>query len=59
MADKMNRENPVICYDCDDVEIIGNRLYCLKKNKYIFSAKPNWCPKPLWEVVNDSVVRGN
>ncbi len=42
------KDAPVICYECDDVEIKGEYLYCTKMNKTVYNAKPKWCPKPLW-----------
>lgn len=38
---KMNKDNPVICFDCDDVEVREHQLYCKKKNKLIYNSKPN------------------
>lgn len=37
---------PVICAECDHVKIIGNYLFCEKKHKMVYEAKPTWCPLP-------------
>ena len=41
---------PVICAECEHVKIIRvdyrTFLYCEKSGRYVFNAKPDWCPLP-------------
>lgn len=50
MVGKDNKDNPVICADCNDAHMLtlkdGNVLLCgLMLNKPIWNSKPIWCPK--------------
>ena len=37
---------PVICAECDYVRIDGKYLFCMKKDRTVYNAKPMWCPLP-------------
>ena len=39
---------PVICAECERVEIWSYKLYCLEEDRVIHNSKPDWCPiKPM------------
>lgn len=50
----MNKDAPIICAECDRVEIRGRELYCTEKQRTIYGSKPKWCPYPVW---NDDVTK--
>lgn len=44
----MDKTAPIICAECMDAEIRGGYLYCPKRKRTIYNAKPDWCPHPTW-----------
>ena len=44
----INEKSPIICANCLKVEIRGEYLYCLDRNRTVYNAKPSWCPYPTW-----------
>ena len=51
----LNKDAPIICAECDKVEIHGRDLYCTEKHRTVYGSKPKWCPYPVWD---DSVTEG-
>lgn len=49
------KDAPVICAECDKVEIHGRDLFCTEKKRKCYGARPSWCPRPLWD---DDVIEG-
>ena len=42
------KTSPVICYDCIYSNIVGDKMYCLREKRIVYSARPKWCPIPLY-----------
>lgn len=48
LMEVINKNAPVICAECDKVEIHGRDLYCSEMCRKCYGARPVWCPIPLW-----------
>ena len=57
MSEEIRQEIPVICAECKHVSIRGRNLYCEKKQKAVYEAKPKWCPLPPLYKSDDKPVQ--
>jgi len=48
MSEKINKNAPVICAECEKAQIIDHNLFCEEKKRKVYNAKPNWCPYPTY-----------
>lgn len=50
---EIRKEVPVICAECQNASIHCHNLFCEKKQKTVYNAKPKWCPLPNLFVIDD------
>ena len=46
-------KNPVICAECQHFVDVFSSPKCEKTGKRVYNSKPDWCPLPLWDEVDD------